>query len=212
MSARANALALESGLAADSLLRALNGLSPDIFFTAAHAIDPSFSPRHASYRWYRYIEPAGVHDLARWKELIARFVGPVDARTFGRGVPASAAVSRTLTHASVGREGPWFVIDLKAPSFVWGMVRKIVASVRAVENGKVSESALDEAIAGRRRLTLPLAEPERLILWKVGYPFRFEAALPRYSVRQLRYWDGQLEAATVRSAVLERLRPLPKEA
>ena len=212
MSARANAVALESSLPANSLLRALNGLAHDIFFTAAHPIDPSFQPRHASFRWYRYLEPAGEHDLARWKGLIRRFVGPVDARSFGRGIPSHSAVSRILRHASVGREGSWFVIDLKAPSFVWGMVRKIVASVRAVENGDLSEAALDEAIAGRRRLTLPLAEPERLILWEVGYPFRFETATPRYSDRQLRYWDEQLQASALRGAVLERLKPSPKEA
>ena len=62
------------------------------------------------------------------------------------------------------------MVEVRAPSFVWGMVRKIVASFREVEAGRVSVDRLEAALHGRARLTLPMAEPERLVLWEVEYP------------------------------------------
>jgi tRNA pseudouridine38-40 synthase len=205
VSARANALALASALDGRALLRVLNGLVPDVFFSAAEPVSPEFSPRRAMLRRYRYFEPAGGRDEAVWRRLLAHFVGPVDPRSFGRAVPPGAPARREVSEARVRREGPWLVVDLAAPSFVWGMVRKIVAAVRATASGTLPEAHLVDAIAGRRRLTLPLAEPDRLVLWEVVYPFEFRFERPGLSPRQRQLWASERQRAAVHEVIVDHL-------
>lgn len=170
VSARANAMVVRSDLPGPAVLRALNGVAPDIFCTAVVAVEEGFSPRSAIGRWYRYFEPSEGWHLSRWRSGAARFRGDIDARSFGRGLPVDRPVPRTVEAVEVHRAGRgWFVIDVKGPSFVWGMVRKIVAALRAVDDRSLSLEDLDAALGGHRRLTLPLAEPERLVLWEVRY-------------------------------------------
>ncbi len=207
VSARANALIVPSPLDGTRLLRALNGCAPDIFFTAAHAVPAGFRPRRATQRTYRYLEPRSSHDSDRWREAAGRFVGRMDARSFGRGLPSDRPVWREVQGVSVSTEGPWLVLEITAPSFVWGMVRKIVAALRAVTSGTLTPETLEEAVAGRRRLTLPLAEPEGLILWEVGYPFDFEVVASRFTAHQERYWAREREATRRRAALVERVSP-----
>ena len=205
VSARANALALASRLDGPSLLRVLNGLVPDVFFSAAEPVAPECSPRRAELRRYRYFEPAGGRVETDWRRLLAHFVGPVDTRSFGRAVPSEAPAPREVTEARVRRDGPWLVIDLAAPSFVWGMVRKIVSAVRATASGTLPEAHLVDAIAGRRRLTLPLAEPDRLVLWEVVYPFDFRVQSPGFSLRQRKFWEGERHRASAHAVILDRI-------
>ncbi len=200
--ARGNALALNSPLDPGPLLRAINGVAPDLFFTRLRQVPERFNPRAAVSRSYRYFEPSEGRFPDRWRELLEGFVGPVDVRSFGRGVPSAAPVFREVEAASLRVEGPLLVVELRARSFVWGMVRKIVAAVRAAASGELEESALRDAIAGRRRVTLPLAEPERLVLWSVDFDEPFDDGLERVSRRQSRRGRESLEAALVRAAVV----------
>ena len=84
------------------------------------------------------------------------------------------------------------MIEVRAPSFVWGMVRKIVAAFREVEAGRISLERLDAALEGRVRLTLPMAEPERLVLWEVEYaePWDHHWAGPN---RHQKQWERETE-------------------
>ena len=207
VSARGNALRIASELPGPALLRALNGLSPDIVFSGAHRVANNFVPRHALYRRYRYFEPIAPHDVPLWRSLLPRIARPIDARSFGRGVPQGAPVWREISRAEIAEEGPWMVVELTAPSFVWGMVRKIIAAFRAVEAGDLALRELDAAVTGERPLSLPLAEPEPLVLWEVGYPFTFEITNPRPSLRQQRYWNREIREASLRAVLLERLAP-----
>jgi tRNA pseudouridine38-40 synthase len=210
VSARGNALLLPSSLPAPRLLRALNGLVPEVFFTHARAVEPGFLPRRATGRTYRYLEPARYHDLGRWKELARGFVGTWDVRSFGRGLPPDVATLRTVNRVEVAREGPWLVVEFEGRSFVWGMVRKIVAAMRAAEAGEITETELDAARRGESRLAIPLAEPQGLILWEVHYPFRWGRAVGPLDQPQRRFWAEQKELAALRSAVLQRVAPRHK--
>ncbi len=207
VSARANALLLPSPLDGHRLLRALNGIAPDLYFTGAHAVEEGFHPRRASYRTYRYLESAIRHDPDRWRELAPRFIGRMDARSFGRGLPADRPTWRDISAIDVRVEGPWMVVEITAPAFVWGMVRKVIAALRSLEAGQLSVREVDEAIAGTHKLTLSLAEPEGLILWEVGYPFPFEVAAEGLTPHQERYWVGEREATEWRAALVARVAP-----
>jgi tRNA pseudouridine38-40 synthase len=203
VSARANALLLSSPLDPRSLLRALNGIAPDILFREAREVGPGFRVRSALCREYRYFEPGTPRDAERWRALLPLFLrGPVDVRSFGRAIPREAPLWRELESLRV-EEGPgYFRLDLRARSYVWGMVRKVVGALRAVAAGELAEARLAEAIAGRTRLTLPLAEPERLVLWAVEYAPAPSTTAVRLSDRQSAHFDSEREAAALRGPVL----------
>ncbi len=168
--ARANALTLRSELAPDVLLRALDGISSEIWFTHALAVPEEFRTRSAQRRWYRYFErPAGeIPD--GWKTAAGALTGPLDVRSFARGFPASTAAFRTVESIDPRIEGGWLVLDVRAKSFAWGMIRKIVAALREVEDDRITLEALKDAASGNRRLSLPMAEADRLVLWETLYP------------------------------------------
>lgn len=203
VSARSNALVLRSSLPAASLLRALNGIAPEILFRDAREVADDFRVRDAIAREYRYFEP-GAHDLAaRWAELAPLFEGrPIDVRSFGRGVPPGAPVWRNLDRLRVMGQDGYLRVELRARSFVWGMVRKIVAALRAATAGELTADRLADAIAGRVRLTLPLAEPERLVLWAVEYATPAGTPASRLARGQQAYFDSQRTSVALRSPVL----------
>jgi len=205
VSARANALVLESPLTTTSLLRALNGISPRIFFTAASEVGPEFRVRRALHRHYRYFEPSKNAGLARWRDAAARFSGEVDVRSFARGLTVGESHRRTIESVEVTETPTGLVIDVLAPSFVWGMVRKIVAALREVDAGRLSLSRLERALAGEERLTLPLAEPERLVLWEVDYGRPWTQWWTGPNAHQRRWWDSEQAGIETRRAVLEAL-------
>ncbi|MGI0132269.1 MAG: tRNA pseudouridine synthase A [Thermoplasmata archaeon] len=205
VSARANALTLNSPLGGPALLRALNGIAPDIVFRAAAPIASAFDPRHATSRTYRYFAPARGHSLSAWKSNVALLTGRLDVRSFGREVPADRPLWRDVDHVSVRRKGRWMVLEIRARSFVWGMVRKIVATLRLLEEGDLTPAEVTAAVRGERRLTLPLAPPEPLVLWKVDYPIVWTYRSRSWARRQVAYLQREGERAQVRSFLMREL-------
>lgn len=169
VSARANALSLRTSLPAPTLLRILNGIDPCLFFTAAAPIPDEFRVRQAVRRTYRYYEATPVRDLAGTSEAAALFTGEIDVRSLGRAIPAGRPQWRQVESVTVRPMPGGFVTEVRAPLFVWGMVRKIVAALREVDSGRLPVARLSAALRGTVRMTLPMAEPEPLVLWEVEY-------------------------------------------
>jgi tRNA pseudouridine38-40 synthase len=212
VSARGNALTITSPLPAAGVLRALNGVAPDIFFTAITEVPLEFSARAASTRWYRYFEPAEGHHIGRWRQAAALFHGEVDVRSFGRDLPPDRPAIRTIDSVQVLRSGSrWFVVDVRAPSFVWGMVRKIIAALRKVDDGTLEIPQLVGALRGDHRLTLPLAEPEGLVLWEVTYPVKWSREWGGPNRGQSRYLADMMRRAHLREVLARELPPRPRQ-
>ena len=95
------------------------------------------------------------------------------------------------------------MIEVRAPSFVWGMVRKIVAALREYDAARVSLDELSAALRGEIRLPLPLAEPERLILWEVEYPLTWMFRWPGPNRRQAEWIRATVDALWSRARVAE---------
>lgn len=169
VSARANALAVRSSLPGTTLLRALNGIDPDLFFTAATPVVEGFRVRRAVRRTYRYFETNQSQNPTDRREAAGLFRGNVDVRSFGRSIPTGEPAWRTIESVTVRPRGYGALIEVRAPSFVWGMVRKIVAALREVDTGRLTVPRLRSALEGKLRLALPMAEPEPLVLWEVEY-------------------------------------------
>jgi tRNA pseudouridine38-40 synthase len=203
VSAVGNALALSTERPGPIVLRALNAISPELFFTAGARLPEGYRVRHAVRRVYRYFEPSAGRDLARWRAGARLFSGTVDVRSLGRGLSSTEPIWRTLESVRVEPLGELFCVEVRAPSFVWGMVRKIVASLRALDRGQLSGAKLTAALAGRERLTLPMAEPERLLLWSVEYPFAWDLRWSGPTRPQARWWTSAQETLSVRTQLVD---------
>jgi tRNA pseudouridine38-40 synthase len=175
VSARANALTLDSALDGPALLGALNGIAPEIWFMAVASVPSEFRARRATRRVYRYFDGGPSRSIADRAAAARLFSGEVDVRSFGRGLPADRPARRTIESVDVTEADGGNVVEVRAPSFVWGEVRKIVAALREVDAGRLTLPRLARALAGTERLALPLAEPEALVLWDVEYPIEWGA-------------------------------------
>ena len=162
-------MALTTRLEARPLLRVLNGLTSDVYFTAAAPMPETARIRQTLGRTYRYFEDPIDRDLSAYREAAALFHGRVDVRSLGRGLPSITPLWRNIERMSVREANGGWEVDVEAPSFVWGMVRKMVGACREVAEGTLPLPRLQRALDGRERLTLPIAEPEALVLWEIRY-------------------------------------------
>jgi tRNA pseudouridine38-40 synthase len=208
VSARANALTLESPLTGGPLLRALNGVAPEIFFLAATPLPERFRVRDPEYREYRYLLAPEEPRWESWGAYAAPLTADrIDVRSLGRGLPGGGPTWRTIDRLEVEAtpEGP--VLRIRARSFVWGMVRKTVSALRARARGELAERDLVAALRGERRLSLPLAEPEPLVLWEVHYPIVWTHRAGAASRNQVEYLRTEGASARLRSRLLPSLGP-----
>ncbi len=203
VSARGNALVLRADLPGAALLRALNGILPELCFTHLTPVAETFRVRSALGRTYRYFDPHPVLVGAVRADAMRALRGRIDARSFGRGLPPGQPCWRTIDSISSRSIRGGTVIEVAAPSFAWGMVRKIVAALRLVDTGGISVDQLRAAAEGRLRLTLPLAEPEPLVLWDVSYPIRWELAWQGPDRHQASHWTGERASLWARRQVLD---------
>ena len=203
MSAVGNALVVESELPGPALLRNLNGLSAEVFFTATTLVPEEFSVRRAVRREYRYFEPTPSSRWEGWQRAGSLFQGRVDVRSFGRALPADTPQWRSIESLEVTPGPKGLLVEVRAPSFVWGMVRKIVGALREVDRGRLTLTRLSAALSGQERLMLPMAEPEPLVLWDVQYPFRWEYLWSGPNRHQARWWESSRAQAQTRQRVLE---------
>ena len=210
VSAVGNALTLTSDLAGPNLLKALNGIDRSIYCTAASEVPEEFRVRRASVRQYRYFEPIPVRDIERVRAAACAFAGRVDVRSFGRRIPSDAPVRREVGSVLVRPTRSGVVYTVRAPSFVWGMVRKIVGALREIDAGRLTVDRLASALSGEVRLTLPMAEPEPLVLWDVTYPLPWQYRWEGPNRHQRNGWEEAVGAAELRQRVLRTLaRELP---
>jgi len=203
VSARANALTLRTVLAGPILLRRLNTIAPTLFFTAVASISSAFRVRGATRRVYRYYDPRPSTNLASVQAAALLFAGRVDVRSFGRSIRWDAPQWRSVESVTVSATDSGQVIEVRAPSFVWGMVRKIVGALREVDAGHLPTMRLEAAIAGQERLTLPMAEPEGLVLWDVEFPLPWEVWWSGPNRHQVEFYRSARAALWRRGRVVD---------
>ena len=142
--------------------RALDALlPPDLSVRDVRRTTARFNPRYAArYREYRYTvwngprsplrerTALGVRaplDTAAMARAGSVFIGRHDFSAFGA---ADRSPVRTVRMVRVRREGRLVTIDVRADSFLRGMVRRMVAVLLEVGLAKMDETAVQAAITG----------------------------------------------------------------
>jgi tRNA pseudouridine38-40 synthase len=145
----------ELGRALDALL------PPDLTVRDVRRTTTGFNPRYAArYREYRYTvwngprsplrerTALGVRtplDTAAMARAGSALIGRHDFSAFGA---TDRSPVRTVRMVRVRREGRLVTIDVRADSFLRGMVRRMVAVLIEVGLGKMDETAVQAAVAG----------------------------------------------------------------
>jgi tRNA pseudouridine38-40 synthase len=146
---------MELGRALDALL------PPDLSVRDVRRAPAGFNPRYAArYREYRYTVWNGPRsplrertafgvraplDTAAMARAGSAFIGRHDFSSFSA---TDRSRVRTVSMVRVRREGRLVTIDVRADSFLRGMVRRMVAVLLEVGLGKMDETAVRAALAG----------------------------------------------------------------
>jgi tRNA pseudouridine38-40 synthase len=152
-------------LTAAELGPALNGrLPPDVAIREVRGAPPGFHPRRAArYREYRYTVWNGPRSPLRERTALG-LQTPLDVVAMARagqvlegrhdfsafGVTKDRHPIRTVHAVRVRKQGSFVTIDVRANSFLRGMVRRIAAVLIEVGRGKMNEIEVREALAARQ--------------------------------------------------------------
>jgi len=149
-------------------------LPPDLSVRDVRRAPAGFNPRFAArYREYRYTVWNGprspLHerfalgvraplDTAAMARAGSAFIGRHDFRAFGA---TDRSPLRTISVVRVRREGRLVTIDVRADSFLRGMVRRMMAVLLEVGLGRLDETVVRTALAGPGRALDGAAAPAR---------------------------------------------------
>lgn len=178
---------VDQGLDCDRLVRSLNSMfAGEVVVKAMMAVAPDFSARFsARWRAYRYqvwndsvLDPLVRRSVWHVTDLLdatamnlaaSGFVGVHDFASFCRQAEGRSTEREVLSARWVDRS-PLLVFEVAASAFCHQMVRSLVGFCVDVGRGKADFAALPAVLAARdRQAARPIAPPQGLILWEVGY-------------------------------------------
>jgi tRNA pseudouridine38-40 synthase len=165
-----NVVAFTTGFSLKGLCSAINSETEDLWALSAAKVREDFNPRWARQRWYRYHVPRSLQDLELMRELARRFEGTHDFSGFSRKDGRDSV--RTIDSIEVSESGRFLVIDFRAESYLWNMVRRIVWMVDAGSTGTIEAECVGPD-APRPPKRIGLAPAERLLLMDVDCGVEF---------------------------------------
>ena len=176
---------------------------------AVAEVPADFNARRALARWYRYTLPTD-HDVGRLVRALAVFSGEHDFRNFTRD--RTRTVVR-IDGATASREADAVVLDFRARSFRWNLVRRLVAAALQVESHAATLDDVRRALDIPVRVDFGLAPPEPLTLMDVLYDHVFlPIADPTTRDRVNRFREERVRSARFMEEVARKLGALPRVA
>lgn len=166
VSALGNVIAFDTNFRPEEICGALNSSLEEIYFRGYVKVPLEFNPRTAEERWYRY-HLYGDHDLNLLRELSEIFAGERDFSSFARMEEGRNPI-RKIREIKISREGEFALIDIRAQSFLWQMVRRIVGAMLSVEQGEREIEDIKRALKGEK-VIFSIAKPEPLFLMDIKY-------------------------------------------
>ena len=170
VSAIGNVLALDTEFRIEEILQALNSKLEDVYFWGIAEVEDGFVPRHANQRWYRYHLP-GHMDIDLLKEASSLFKGEHDFKRFCR--KSERLTVRTIDSIIVKKGRSFIYFDIKAQSFLWNMVRRIVSAAVKYADEEIPKKSIKDALAGGGK-DMGLVPAQPLFLMDVSYEFGFD--------------------------------------
>ncbi len=172
VSACGNVIAFDTVFEKKALLSALNAKFEDIWFYGFAEVEDSFNPRYARERWYRYFLCNKIADVQLMKKASLLFIGEHDLKNFAK-LDGKSPI-RTVNTIDICENDDFIIIDIKAQSFLWNMVRRIVKALERVSLGDISISELEKSIDTDKKFDFGVSLPEPLVLMDVAYDFKFD--------------------------------------
>ncbi|MEW6070547.1 MAG: tRNA pseudouridine(38-40) synthase TruA, partial [Candidatus Thermoplasmatota archaeon] len=172
VSALGNVIALNTNFNYDDIIKALNANLKDIWFYGKKIVAQDFNPRFAVQRWYRYFLIKDKLKISEIRKCTKLFVGKHDFSSFAKSSERNPI--RDIDSIKLTFKEPFLIVDLKAESFLWHQVRKIVTALQKVGLEELNADDLKKALSGKKKLELAPAPPESLLLMDVKYNFKFE--------------------------------------
>lgn len=173
VSAIGNVILLQTNFKGN-ILSFLNSKLQNIWFYAKKEVSKNFNVRKARERWYRYYlwnENLDKEKIINAKKL---FIGKHNFTNFAR---IEHKRIKTINSIEINSKGEFLVIDIKAESFLWNLVRRIVSCLKKIGKGEISEEDIVNALQLKKRYDFGLEKAENLILMSVDYGIEFEIDL-----------------------------------
>ena len=150
----------------ETLLRALNAVSKNVYYKSAADVDENFNPRYANIRSYRYVVTYKNADVEKMRECSKIFLGYHDFKRFCKydGKPTDTE----LTRVSVIEENGAVFLEFESRFFLWNMIRRISAAIIEVGRGRATIEEVKEVLDGKEG-TFGLGRADALTLTDVVY-------------------------------------------
>jgi len=169
VSAKGNVIALSTDFRKPEILGALNAHLEDIWFYGLAEVDEEFNPRHARTRWYRYFLIEEEIEMENIRKAALLFEGEHDFSNFARIEDKDPV--RVIENIEITREGGLLLLDFRAQSFLWHMVRRIVMALVRYAKVEITLGDIKNALEAKEKMDLGIAPPEPLILIDIEYDF-----------------------------------------
>lgn len=150
----------------NTLLRALNAVSEDVYYRSVATVDDDFNPRFANERVYRYILPSEGIDFDVAKKCASLFVGEHDFIRFCKLYDKPTVMD--LKSIELEKKDDMIVLTFRSRYFLWNMIRKITAAIASVGRGDHPIDDVIDALDGKD-INFGLTRPDALTLTEVNY-------------------------------------------
>ncbi len=176
VSAAGNVIVIDTETDSRSIIPELNAELEDIVFHGIAKVDKDFNPRHAVQRWYRYY----LLDDEHYNENIllqnsSIFLGEHDFRNLSKTDRRENITVMSIDSIDIGKEKGFLIFDIRARRFLWQMIRRMVACLLEMHDGRVATSDVQASLMeGGRRVNLNPVPAEGLLLMDIVYRMDFE--------------------------------------
>lgn len=204
VSALGNIVSIRTSFQAASLCSAINSEMEGVWAYSAVTVPDEFNPRAARQRWYRYYLVRSDQDRKLMTELSRRFVGVHDFSGYARRDKRNPM--RKIDSVEVSEAGMFYVMDFRAESFLWNMVRRIVWMVNEGSSGRIPASVVGPGSA-EKPIRIGLAPPEYLVLIDIDCAIEFPID-PRASIGVVRTLERRIRNSGMRLVFEQSIRDL----
>jgi len=174
VSALGNVVAFNTDSTKKHIFQILTSELNDIFVYGIKIVEPTFYPRYAKWRIYRYYLKNHNFSLEKLLSVTALFTGEHNFHNFAR-VEADKNPIRIIDNILVTEHDDFFAIDFYAQTFLWHQIRRIISALEKVIICKLEKEQIIDALANPdKKVDFGLASAEPLILRDIIYDFEFE--------------------------------------